>query len=43
MLLMAGLIAAAAWIAVMILALAVCVASSHADGVERASRQPVEI
>ena len=43
MLLMAGLIAAAAWIAVLILALAVCVVSSHADAAERAYRQPLEI
>lgn len=43
MLLMVGLIAAAAWIVVMILALAVCVASSHADAAERAYRRLLEI
>ncbi len=43
MLFMAGLIAAAAWIAVVILALAVCVASSHADVGERAQRQLLEV
>lgn len=43
MLLMAGLIAALAWIAVVILALAVCVASSHADVAAHSYRQPLEI